>query len=259
MSKSTTYLGIDIGGTGIKGALVDIEKGELATERFRIDTPQPATPEAVANTVADIVKHFDYKGTVGCTFPAVVQHGVVYSAANVDKSWIETDADTLFEKTTGCSVHVMNDADAAGVAEMAFGAGKDFGAKGKDGVVFMLTFGTGIGTALFTNGVLVPNTELGHIELDGKEVEPRTSDKAREDLELSWKKWAKRVSNYLNYLERLFSPDLFIIGGGASKKSDKFFPLLELKTPVATAQLLNEAGIIGAAYIAKQLDETGKK
>jgi polyphosphate glucokinase len=249
-SASKNYLGIDIGGTGIKGALVDTDKGELAVERFRIDTPQPATPEAVAKTVGEIVNHFNYKGTVGCTFPAVVQHGVVYSAANVDKSWINTDADKLFEKTTGCSVHVMNDADAAGVAEIAFGAGK-----GQKGVIFMLTFGTGIGTALFANGTLVPNTELGHLELEGKEVEPRMSDKAREDLDLSWSKWARRVTKYLNYLERLFSPDLFIIGGGASKKSEKFFPLLAIKTPIVTAQLLNEAGIVGAAYVAKQLDE----
>jgi polyphosphate glucokinase len=248
--SSKTYLGIDIGGTGIKGALVDVEKGELVVERFRIDTPQPATPNAVAATVAEIVKHFDYKGTVGCTFPAIVRHGIIYSAANVDKTWIETDADKLFEEATGCPVHVMNDADAAGVAEMAFGAGK-----GKRGVVFMLTFGTGIGTALFTNGVLVPNTELGHMELEGKEVEPRMSEKARETLELSWSKWARRVTKYLNYLERLFSPDLFIIGGGLSKKSEKFFPLLEINTPIVTAQLLNEAGIVGAAYVAKQLDE----
>jgi polyphosphate glucokinase len=248
--KLKPYLGIDIGGTGIKGALVDVEKGELVVERFRIDTPQPATPNAVAATVAEIVKHFNYQGTVGCTFPAVVRHGIVYSAANVDKTWIETNADKLFEEATGCRVHVMNDADAAGVAEMAFGAGK-----GHKGVVFMLTFGTGIGSALFTNGVLVPNTELGHMELEGKEVEPRMSEKARETLELSWSKWARRVTKYLNYLERLFSPDLFIIGGGLSKKSDKFFPLLEVKTPIVTAQLLNEAGIVGAAYVAKQLDE----
>jgi polyphosphate glucokinase len=253
MAKKTAskpYLGIDIGGTGIKGALVDVDKGQLVVERYRIDTPQPATPNAVAATVADIVKHFNYKGTVGCTFPAVVRHGIVYSAANVDKTWIETNADKLFEEATGCSVHVMNDADAAGVAEMAFGAGK-----GHNGVVFMLTFGTGIGTALFTNGVLVPNTALGHLELEGKEVEPRMSEKAREVLDLSWSKWSRRVSKYLNYLERLFSPDLFIIGGGVSKKSDKFFPLLEIKTPIVTAQLLNEAGIVGAAYVAKQLDK----
>ena len=172
---------------------------------------------------------------------------MVHSAANVDKSWIGTDADALFEKTTGQSVHMLNDADAAGVAEMAFGAGKD-----KMGVVFMLTFGTGIGTAMFTDGVLVPNTELGHIELNGKEVEPHTSAKAREDQGLSWKKWSKRVNAYLNYLEALFSPELFIIGGGISKKSEKFFPLLKTDTPVVAAELLNEAGIVGAAYVANQ-------
>jgi polyphosphate glucokinase len=246
-TKSDIVLGIDIGGTGIKGALVDVSKGTLASERHRIDTPQPATPEAVSDVVADIVKHFKYKGVIGCTFPAIVRHGITLSAANVDKSWIGTDADALFEKATGCPVHVMNDADAAGVAEMAFGAGKN-----QKGVVIVLTFGTGIGSALFTQGILVTNTEFGHLELDGKEVEPRTSYKAREDLNLGWKKWAKRVNRYLNHLEFIFSPDLFIIGGGASKKSDKFFPLLELNTPIVTAKLLNEAGIVGAAVMASQ-------
>jgi polyphosphate glucokinase len=246
-TASNIVLGIDIGGTGIKGALVDVSKGTLASERHRIDTPQPATPEAVAKVVNDIVKHFNYKGVIGVTFPAIVRHGITLSAANVDKSWIGTDADALFEKATGLSVHVMNDADAAGVAEMAFGAGT-----GQKGVVIVLTFGTGIGSALFTEGVLVTNTEFGHLELDGKEVEPRTSYKAREDLNLGWKKWAKRVNKYLNHLEFIFSPDLFIIGGGASKKSDKFFPLLKLNTPIVTAKLLNEAGIVGAAVMASQ-------
>ena len=246
--KPSVLLGIDIGGSGIKGALVNPEKGELTTDRHRIPTPQPATPQAVAETVKEIVGHFDYAGDVGCTFPAVVRRGVVYSAANVDKSWIGTDADALFEKVTGQKVHVLNDADAAGVAEMAFGAGK-----GQEGVVFMLTFGTGIGTALFNDGVLVPNTELGHMELGGKEVEPRTSAKAREDKDMSWKKWGKRVNKYLNHLEFLFSPDLFIIGGGVSKKSDQFFPYLDTKTPVVAATLLNEAGMVGAAVEVKRL------
>jgi polyphosphate glucokinase len=246
-TTSNIVLGIDIGGTGIKGALVDVNKGILASERHRIDTPQPATPEAIAKVVNEIVKHFNYKGVVGCTFPAIVRHGITLSAANVDKSWIGMDADTLFEKSTSCPVLVMNDADAAGVAEMAFGAGK-----GQKGVVIVLTFGTGIGSALFTQGVLVTNTEFGHLELDGKEVEPRTSYKAREDLNLGWKKWAKRVNRYLKHLEFIFSPDLFIIGGGASKKSDKFFPLLTLNTPIVTAKLLNEAGIVGAAVMASQ-------
>ena len=242
-SKQKPVLGIDIGGSGIKGALVDVQKGELTTERHRIPTPQPATPKAVAKVVAEIVEHFDYEGGVGCTFPAVVRRGVVYSAANVDKSWIGTDADTLFEEVTGQSVHMLNDADAAGIAEITFGAGKDV-----SGVVFMITLGTGIGTALFTDGVLVPNTELGHLEMDGKEAEDRASSSAKEDKDLSWKKWGGKVDNYLQYLEFLFSPDLFIIGGGISKKSEKFFPHIETRAPVVAAQLRNEAGIVGAAY-----------
>ena len=241
--KNSPVLGIDIGGSGIKGALVDTDKGELLTERHRIPTPQPSTPNAVAKVVSKLVEHFDYEGPVGCTFPAIVRRGVVYSAANVDDAWIGTDADALFEKATGQSVHMLNDADAAGVAEMAFGAGKD-----QAGVVFMLTFGTGIGTALFTDGVLVPNTELGHIELDGAEAEPSTANKARKDEDLSWKKWGKRVSRYLDYLDALFSPDLFIIGGGVSKKSEKFFSYLKTETPLKAAELRNEAGIVGAAY-----------
>ena len=241
--KTSPVLGIDIGGSGIKGALVDPEKGELLTERHRIPTPQPSTPKAVAKVVKELVEHFDYEGPVGCTFPAIVRRGVVYSAANVDDAWIGTDADALFEKATKQSVHMLNDADAAGVAEMAFGVGKD-----QSGVVFMLTFGTGIGTALFTDGVLVPNTELGHIELDGAEVEPSTANKARKDEELSWKKWGKRVDKYLDYLDALFSPDLYIIGGGVSKKSEKFFPYLKTDTPIKAAELRNEAGIVGAAY-----------
>lgn len=236
-------MGIDIGGSGIKGALVDTVKGELATERHRIPTPKPATPDAVAGVVKELVEHFDYKGSIGCTFPAIVRRGVVHSAANVDKSWIGTDADALFEKATGQSVHMLNDADAAGVAEMEFGAGK-----GQEGVVFMITLGTGIGTALFTDGQLVPNTELGHMELGGKEVEPRASANAKENKGLSWKKWGKRLDEYFNYLEALFSPDLFIVGGGISKKSEKFFPYIKTDAPVVAAELRNEAGIVGAAY-----------
>jgi polyphosphate glucokinase len=236
-------LGIDIGGSGIKGALVDVTKGELLSERHRIPTPQPATPEAVAETVAKLVKYFDYSGQIGCTFPAIVQHGVVHSAANVDKSWIGQDADALFSAATHCDVHMLNDADAAGVAEMAFGAGRD-----NLGVVFMLTFGTGIGSAVFTEGILLPNTELGHIELDGREAEPWASAKARKEQKLGWKKWSKRVSAYLTYLSALFSPDLFIIGGGVSKKADKFFPYIQSPTPFVAAELRNEAGIVGAAY-----------
>lgn len=241
--KQLPVLGIDIGGSGIKGALVDTLKGELVTERHRIPTPSPSTPDAVAEVVRELVEHFDYKGSIGCTFPAIVRRGVVYSAANVDKSWIGTDADALFEQVTGQSVHMLNDADAAGVAEMIFGAGK-----GQEGVVFMITLGTGIGTALFTDGILVPNTELGHMELGGKEVEPRASAHAKESKGLSWKKWGGRLNEYFNYLEALFSPDLFIVGGGISKKSEKFFPYIKTKTPVVAAKLRNEAGIVGAAY-----------
>lgn len=241
-SKKAPVLGIDIGGSGIKGALVDTTKGELVSERHRIDTPQPATPHAVAATVKELVEHFDYKGPIGCTFPAIVQRGIVYSAANVDKSWINTDADSLFETVTGNPVHLLNDADAAGIAEMRFGAGKN-----NQGVVIILTFGTGIGSAIFTGGVMLPNSELGHIDYRGREAEPWASAKAREDQDLSWKKWGKRVNKYLIYLESLFSPDLFIIGGGVSKKSEKFFPYLHPKAKLVPAELLNEAGIVGAA------------
>lgn len=236
-------LGIDIGGSGIKGALVDPETGELLTDRHRIETPQPSTPDAVARTVAEIVKFFDYSGTVGCTFPAIVKHGVTLSAANVDKSWIGADADALLTQATGCEVHLLNDADAAGRAEMTFGAGR-----GKGGVVIMLTFGTGIGSGLFLDGKLVPNTEFGHLFLsEGQEAEAWASDRARKDEELHWKKWGRRVDTYLKHLEFIFSPDLFILGGGVSKKSDKFLEYLDLNTPVVPAALRNEAGIVGAA------------
>jgi polyphosphate glucokinase len=241
-------LGIDIGGTGIKGAPVDTERGVLTAERQRIDTPKPARPEDVAEVVAQIVNHFDWKGPFGCTMPTIVRHGVVYSAANIDKSWIGTDAAQLFHHRTGLPVAVVNDADAAGIAEMQFGAGWD-----KQGVVIILTFGTGIGSALFVNGILVPNTELGHLEIRGKDAEHRASEKVRVEKELSWEKWAERVNEYLQHVEFLFSPDLFIVGGGASKKADRFLPLLDLKTPIVPALLLNDAGIVGAAMDAREL------
>ena len=251
MENASPILGIDVGGSGIKGNLVDITQGQVTTERHRIVTPQPATPEAVADVIAKIVKHFDYQGPVGCTVPGIVQQGVVLSAANIDKSWVNTDADALFEQTTGCPVTVMNDADAAGVAEMEFGIGK-----GQKGVVFMLTFGTGIGTAVFTDGKLVPNTELGHIEFNGSTAEPQMSAKVKEDKDMSYKKWGKLVNKYLQYLEFLFSPTMFIIGGGISKKSEKFFPYLDTKAEVVPAKLLNDAGIVGAAYAVKQAKGT---
>jgi polyphosphate glucokinase len=241
-------LGIDIGGSGIKGARVNVLTGELTTDRHRIATPSHSTPDNVAKVVAELVDYFGWQGPIGCTFPAVVRHGKVYTAANVDKSWIDTDAMTLFERATGCPVRVLNDADAAGLAEMVFGAGKH-----RDGVVIMLTFGTGIGTAIFVEGHLLPNTELGHLPVRGKDAEHRASAKVREDEELSWAAWAERVNEYLGVLEFFFSPDLFIIGGGVSKKQHKFLHYLSTRAEIVPAQLLNEAGIIGAALAARDL------
>lgn len=235
-------LGVDIGGSGIKAAPVDIVRGEFKTERLRIDTPQPATPGAVAAVVAELVRAFAWQGPIGCTFPAIVKNGVTLSAANVDKSWIGLGARALFQETTGLPVTVMNDADAAGIAEMTFGVGR-----GRRGTVFVLTFGTGIGSAVFVDGRLMPNTELGHLELGGKPVEPSTSNAARKREDLSWKSWAARVDRYLQQLEFLFSPDLFIFGGGVSKRHERFLPLLTVRTPVVPAQLQNDAGIIGVA------------
>ncbi|MEV4113744.1 polyphosphate--glucose phosphotransferase [Nonomuraea sp. NPDC049695] len=233
-------LGIDIGGSGIKGAPVDIEAGELVEERLRIPTPQPSKPDEVAEAVEAIIKHFGWNGPVGVTFPGVVKDGVVLTAANVDHSWIGVDAAKLFGGAT-----VLNDADAAGVAEMTFGRGR-----GTQGTVLMLTFGTGIGSALFTDGTLVRNTELGHLELHGKDAEHRASARAREEHDLSWEKWAERVEEYLRHVEMLLSPSLIVIGGGASKKADKFLPHVHIDTPVVPAALQNEAGIIGAALAA---------
>jgi len=241
-----TVLGIDIGGSGIKGAPVDVRNGTLTAERFRIPTPQPSTPDAVAEVVADIARHFSWQGAIGCTFPAIVKHGVVHSAANVDKRWIGEDAAHHFSQSTGCPTMILNDADAAGIAEIRLGAGRE-----QRGVVMVLTFGTGIGSALFIDGTLVPNTELGHLDLgDHHNVETWAAARVRKEEDLSWKKWAKRVERYLEHLEALFSPDLFIIGGGVSKKRDKFFELLDLHTPCTAAEMQNEAGIIGAAMAA---------
>lgn len=243
-----TILGIDIGGTGIKGAPVDVETGALLEERFRLPTPQPALPNSVADVVGEIAKHFNYSGPAGITFPAVVKNGVTYTAANVHESWIGTNAGELFSKHIGGQATVVNDADAAGIAEMRFGAGRD-----RKGVVIMLTLGTGIGSAVFLDGKLLPNTEFGHLKIRGKDAEKRASEKVREDKKLSWREWADRISEYLQELEKLFSPDLFIIGGGVSKKADKFLPHITTRTEViiVPAQMRNEAGIIGAAYLAR--------
>ncbi|WP_066364507.1 polyphosphate--glucose phosphotransferase [Herbidospora mongoliensis] len=240
-------LGIDIGGSGIKGAPVDTKTGELMAERLRIPTPQPATPKAIAEVVSQLVDHFKWTGPVGVTFPGVVVDGEIRSAANVDKSWIGVNAQKLFGKKLK-SVMVINDADAAGMAEMAFGAGKN-----NQGVVLVLTIGTGIGSALFMGGKLVPNTEFGHIELKGKEAESRASDAARDKRDMSWDKYAKRIGQYLRHMEMLFSPALMVVGGGISKKSDKFMPMVDLRTKVVPAKLLNEAGIIGGALAAEMM------
>ena len=239
-------LGIDIGGSGIKGAPVDIGKGVMLTERYRIPTPQPAKPKPVAKTVAEIAKYFNWNGSIGCGFPAAVQHGITRTASNVDKKWIGTDASALFSKATGCPVNVINDADAAGLAEMAFGAGK-----GRKGVVLLVTIGTGLGTSLFTDGVLLPNTELGHIEINCEDAELMASDAARQRDDLSWKKWGKRLDTYLDRMEKLLWPDLIILGGGVSKKHKKFMPYLTVQAEIVTAQTFNEAGIIGAALAGK--------
>jgi polyphosphate glucokinase len=239
----TTVLGIDIGGTGIKGAPVDTRAGQLLADRHRILTPKPATPDAVTEVVAQLAKFFDWSGPTGATFPAVVKQGVPRTAANVDDAWIGTDAAGRFAEAIGGAVTVVNDADAAGIAEMRFGAGK-----GRRGLVIMVTLGTGIGSALFLDGELVPNTELGHLKMGKKDAERRAAESVREEHDLSWKEWSERVEEYLVMVEELFSPDLFIIGGGVSKKSEKFVPrLTEVRTEIVAAQLLNEAGIVGAA------------
>jgi polyphosphate glucokinase len=239
----TTVLGIDVGGTGIKGAPVDTRNGRLLADRHRIPTPHPATPESVTEVVGELAKFFEWTGPTGATFPGVVKHGVARTAANVDHAWIGTDAAGQFAETIGGDVTVVNDADAAGIAEMAFGAGKD-----RPGLVMVITLGTGIGSALFIDGALVPNTELGHLKMGKHDAEHLAAESVREQDNLSWKEWAERVDEYLAMLEALFTPDLFVIGGGVSKKADKFLPrLTSVQTEVVPAQLLNEAGIVGAA------------
>jgi polyphosphate glucokinase len=239
--------GIDIGGSGIKGAVVHTGTGKLATERVRIATPQPSTPDSVAAVVAQLVEQAEWNGVIGATFPAVIQHGVARSAANVDHTWIGTDVDAAFTKATGSQVIVLNDADAAGIAEARFGAARDV-----SGVVILLTFGTGIGSALLVDGMLVPNTELGHLELDGHDAETRAAASVRDREKMPYKRWAKRVDKYMAHVEKLFTPDLFVVGGGVSKEADKWVPHLNLHTPVKPAELLNNAGIVGAAMAAAE-------
>ncbi|MEZ0068928.1 polyphosphate glucokinase [Streptacidiphilus sp. MAP12-20] len=248
--ERVNVFGVDIGGSGIKGAPADLDRGELASERFKVLTPQPSEPKAVVETVREVVTHFDWSGPVGLTFPGVVVDGRTLTAANVDKGWIGADAASLFsEALGGRPVAVVNDADAAGLAEIRYGAGR-----GRDGVVLMLTLGTGIGSALFVDGELVPNTELGHLELHGKDAERHASSAARDKHGWAWPEWAERLDDYFGMVEMLFSPKLIIIGGGVSRKADKFLPLLKpLRAEIVPAQLQNDAGIIGAAMQASKL------
>lgn len=236
-------LGIDIGGTGIKAAPVDLETGRLLADRTKQPTPRPATPKAVEAVLRQLVSEFDWTGPIGITFPGVVSDGTIWSAANLHPDWVGMNARDRLAKVTGQSVAVINDADAAGLAEMRFGAGA-----GEPGVVLMLTLGTGIGSALFYNGTLVPNTEFGHIELEGQDAERRASERAREQEDLSWGKWAGRVDAYIDKMEQLLSPQLIIIGGGISRKSEKFLPkLTTVRARVVPATLHNDAGIVGGA------------
>ncbi len=252
--KLRKILGIDIGGSGVKGAIVDTKKGELITERYRIPTPQPATPEAVAKVINKITKHFDWHGPVGAGFPGVIQQGVARTAANVDNSWIDKDLNKLFSKATGCKVHVVNDADAAGMAEVKFGAGQ-----GKMGTLLLVTVGTGLGTVIFSNGELVPNLEMGHIILHGADAELYATDAARKKLDLDWDTWADRFNEYLLRMEELVWPDMIIIGGGVSKKEDKFSKHITTKAKVVPAKLMNEAGIVGAAMVSKYFNKLEKE
>jgi len=252
--KLKKILGIDIGGSGVKGAIVNTKKGELISDRYRIPTPQPSTPDAVAEVIKKIVEHFDWKGPVGVGFPGVIQQGVARTAANVDDSWIDKDLNKLFSEVTGCRVHVVNDADAAGMAEMKFGAGK-----GQKGTVILITVGTGLGTVIFTDGRLVPNLELGHILLHGADAELYATDAARKKDELDWDTWAGRFNEYLLRIEELVWPDRIIIGGGASKKGEKFFPHLTTRATVVPATLQNEAGIVGAAMVSKYYNRLESK
>jgi polyphosphate glucokinase len=238
-------LGVDIGGTGIKAAPVDVAAGRLTAERVKLPTPQPAAPDPMARVIRELVDQFSWQGPIGITFPGVVSAGTIMTAANLDQSWIGVNAVTFLGKATGQPVTVLNDADAAGVAEMRFGAGH-----GQSGTVLLLTLGTGIGSALFYNGVLIPNTEFGHIEIHGKDAETRASERAREEGELSWHKWADRVDEYLDKMESLVWPELIIIGGGISRKSNKFLPRLSLRARIVPAALHNDAGIVGAAMAA---------
>lgn len=240
-----SILGIDVGGSGIKGAPVDTKAGKLLAERFRIKTPHPADPQRIGAVVEQIVRHFDWKGRIGIGFPAPIKSGVALTAAYISPKWVGVNVEDLFAKITGCSCTIINDADAAGLAEITHGAGR-----GHMGTAILVDLGTGIGSALLYRGMLVPNAQLGHIEIKGKDAAARTSDSARQAQQLTWKKYAKRLDRYLKALERLLWPDLFIIGGGGSHYLDKYQPLLTVEVPVVAAHMLNDAGIVGAALAA---------
>lgn len=243
---SSHPLGIDFGGSGIKGALVDLDRGDFAADRVRIETPQPSTPDAVAAVLAELSGSFDAEpSTIGVTVPGVVRDGEVSTAANIDESWIGVDAGALFSQATGRPVRAVNDADAAGLAESRYGA-----ARGQKGLVIVTTLGTGIGSALLWDGVLVPNSELGHLEIEGRNAESHAANSAREDHDLSWEDWAERLTTYYRTVERLLAPSLFVVGGGVSKHADKFLPMIDISTPIIPALLRNKAGIIGAALYA---------
>jgi polyphosphate glucokinase len=245
--SESIVMGVDIGGTGIKGAPVDVREGKLADERFRVLTPNPATPKAVSDVVDQVVDHFGWKGPVGATFPAVVKNGVTLTAANVNEQWVGIDAEALLSERLDAPTIVLNDADAAGLAEIRFGAGRD-----RMGTVVMITLGTGIGCGMFHDGVLIPNFELGHIEIDGKDAETIAADSVRERKGLNWKEYAHRVEKYIRHLDALVWPDLVIVGGGVSKHADKWLPRLDVRPEVVPAALLNEAGIVGAAIAAAE-------
>lgn len=239
------YLGIDIGGSGIKSALVDLGDGSLVTDRLRVDTPQPATPEAVSTALVKQVSSYDYEDPLGIAFPAVIRDGIVETASNIDDSWIGLEVGGFFADTTGHEVTVLNDADAAALAEAAYGA-----AKGVSGMVLTITFGTGIGSGLLVDGELVPNLELGQIELEGHSpAESYFSAKARKRENLEWEEWGDRANRYLTHVDSVFTPDLMVIGGGLTKHWERFSDRLDSRLPVVPAQMGNDAGIVGAALL----------
>ena len=243
------YLGIDIGGTGIKAAIIDIKKGDLLTERHRIPTPFPSNPKSVAKVISEMVDHFKYKGPIGCGFPAIIHHGVAKSAANIDKKWIDQHVENLFSKATGNRVYVANDADVAGLAEVAFGHAKNI-----QGLVIVLTIGTGIGSGMFFDNKLIPNTEFGHLNYRESVYEKYVSNGVRKRDALTWEEWGIRFNGYLLHLETIFSPDLLVLGGGTSKKFDKFQEYITIKTKVIPAKHQNNAGMLGAAMYAEERD-----